>query len=109
MTFGEKASCFTEKVSMKTTEGAFLSKTSMRRFSDSSRTAREEASADRGFPSVDEEDTIVVKTAAAELNNILRRFVPVAIIGCVFVSASFPCVSSLVSSCFDRSLDWPVE
>ena len=57
---------------MKTTDGAFRSKTSMRRFSDSSNTARLEAMADRGFPP---EDTSVESNAAAELNNIRRRLV----------------------------------
>lgn len=62
---------------MNTTDGAFRSKTSMRRFSDSSNTARLDATADRGFPP---EDTRVESTAAAELNNMRRRLVVVAFV-----------------------------
>jgi hypothetical protein len=62
---------------MNTTDGAFRSNTSMRRFSDSSNTARLDATADRGLPPPDDEevDTRVESTAAAELNNIRRRLV----------------------------------
>jgi len=80
---------------MKTTEGALRSKTSMRRFSDSSRTARDEAPAGRGS---DKEDASVDKRAAADPTNTLRRLVPgISSVGCGF-SLLFGRALLLVSS-----------
>ena len=70
-----KVSCFSTNVSIKTTLGAFFSNTSIRRFSDSSNTARDDAAAGSGLPipQFGDDDRIVETRAAAELNRVLRR------------------------------------
>jgi hypothetical protein len=88
MIFGEKMSCLSAKVLMKTTEGAFCSKTLIRLVSDSSSTARDPAFVSEGFP------TNADNRAATELPTRFLHFLSVTFFGLFLLNPS----SSLIPS-----------